>query len=282
MLVDAHHHFWTYSTDEYGWIDPESMGQIARDFGPADLRAVLDAAGVDAAVSVQARQTLDETRWLLSMADQSPWLAGVVGWAPLAADDARDRLAELATHPKLRGVRHVVQDEPDDRFLLGDAFNRGVAALADFGLVYDLLIFERHLPVAAEFVDRHPAQPFVLDHLAKPPIAGGEIQSWKQGLAELAQRPNVSAKVSGLVTEADWSSWRSEDLVPCLDAALEAFGPDRLMFGSDWPVCLLASEYQRWKQLVDDWAAALSPSERGRLMGGVACEVYGLCPEGVL
>ncbi|MEQ8847692.1 amidohydrolase family protein [Botrimarina sp.] len=280
MIVDAHHHFWDYSPDEYGWIDPESMGGIARNFAPGDLRAVLDAAGVDAAVSVQARQTVDETKWLLSLADDAPWIAGVVGWAPLAAADARERLAELA-HPKLCGVRHVVQDEPDDRFLLREDFNRGVAALLDFELVYDLLVFERHLGVAAEFVDRHPSQPFVLDHLAKPPINSGELQGWRRGLGELAQRPNVYAKLSGLVTEADWTRWRREDLLPCLDAALESFGPDRLMFGSDWPVCLLASGYEDWKRIIDDWAAPLSPSERSRLMGGVACEVYGLCPEGV-
>lgn len=275
MIVDAHQHFWRYAPEEYGWIGPE-MGAIARDFMPADLAATLSAAGVAGAVSVQARQTLAETEWLLDLADAHPFLLGVVGWAPLAAPDAGETLARLAERPKLRGVRHVVQDEPDDAFLAGEAFNRGVARLAPLGLTYDLLVLDRQLPQTIAFVDRHPDQPFVLDHLAKPPAKRGELEPWRGNLKRLAERPNVCCKLSGLVTEADWRGWTPEGLHPYLDAALEAFGPRRLMFGSDWPVCLVASDYPRWLHLVRGWAAPMTEGERGALLGGNAIDFYGL------
>lgn len=274
MVVDSHHHFWRYSVEEYDWID-DSMSQIARDFLPSDLKEVTAAAGVDAVVSVQARQSLEETRWLLEMADSDPLIAGVVGWAPLA-DPAIECVLDEIAHPKLKSLRHVVQGEPDDDFILGDAFNAGVAKLAARGLAYDILIFERHLPQTIQFVDRHPEQRFVLDHIAKPKIAAGEIDPWRANLAELAKRENVSCKLSGVVTEADWSAWTPDSIRPYLDATLEAFGPERLMFGSDWPVCLVATEYAAWKSLIEEWAAPLSESQRESLFGGCASMVYGL------
>lgn len=275
MIIDSHHHFWNYSVEEYGWID-DSMSAIARSFTPADLNAEIDALGIDGVVSVQARQTVEETEWLLKLAEANDFIKGVVGWVPLAEENVGDTLASFAGRKKLKAVRHVVQDEPDNRFIMGDNFNRGVAQLADLGLVYDILIFERQLPASIEFVDRHPNQSFVLDHIAKPKIADAEIEPWKDNFFELAKRENVVCKLSGTVTEDDWKNWSLASLKPYLDAALEAFGPDRLMFGSDWPPCLLACGYADWYQLVRDWAAPLSDTEKANLFGNVAIRAYHL------
>ena len=273
--IDSHHHLWKYSELEFGWIS-EVMQPLRRDFLVSDLTAELAAAGVQGTVAVQARQTLDETRWLLQCADQCPGIRGVVGWAPLAAPDFERELEELVTHPRLKGLRHVLQDEPDDHFMLGDAFNRGVAALSGAHLVYDVLIYERHLPVAAKFVDRHPDQRFVLDHLAKPHIRRQELEPWHENLRELALRPNVSCKVSGMVTEADWQRWSIDDLRPYFETALECFGPERLLAGSDWPVCLLGTSYSRWWQTLGELVGELSTSEQQAILGGNAIRIYGL------
>ena len=277
LVVDAHHHLWSYSPESHAWIDPKSMNAIARDFGVDELAETAASAGVDAVVSVQAEQSVEETARLLAFAETSPIIAGVVGWAPLASPDIASQLDAL-DHPRLKGIRHVVQDEPDDDFLLGSAFNAGVALLAERGLVYDILIYAQHLPVATRFVDRHPEQRFVLDHAAKPPIRTGDLGEWRRGIEEIARRQNVVCKVSGLVTEADWKSWSSTDLLPVWDVVLEAFGPHRMMFGSDWPVCLLACDYARWLQTVLEFASSLTEDERARLFGGVAVDVYGLSP----
>ena len=275
MVIDSHHHFWRYNSVEYGWIS-EQMALLRRDYLPDDLEHEITAAGVDGAISVQARQSLAETDWLLNLADQHDFIKGVVGWAPLVSAGIRTDLERLANRKKLKAVRHVLQDEPDENYMLRDDFNRGVALLEEFGLVYDILIFERHLRQTIEFVDRHPAQIFVLDHIAKPRIRDAIISPWRENLKELARRSNVFCKLSGLVTEADHQSWTAEQLRPYMDAALEAFGTERLMFGSDWPVCLLACGYQRWSQIVSDWAASLTPAERGRVMGQTAIEAYNL------
>ena len=208
--------------------------------------AELRDAGVDGSVVVQARQSVEETRWLLEVAAEDEAIRGVVGWLPLASAELPALLREFAGGGKLKGVRHVVQDEPDDDFILRDDFNRGVAALLDTGLVYDILIYERHLPQAAGFVERHPKQVCVLDHLAKPRIKERILEPWRENLSRLAEHDNVFCKLSGLVTEADWGAWTLDGLRPYLDAALEAFGAERLMAGSDWPVCLLASGYGQW------------------------------------
>ena len=275
MVVDSHHHLWRYDPAQLGWIDVASMSAIARDFLPEDLLAETRGAGVSAVVSVQAAQTIAETKLLLGFAEQTAEIAGVVGWAPLVARDIDDQLAALQ-HPLLKGVRHIVQDEPDDSYLLRDDFNRGVAALEKYDLAYDVLVFERQLPAAIEFVDRHPEQRFILDHLAKPRIADGEIEPWRANLTEIARRPNVVCKVSGVATEASWSDWNLETITPYLDVAIEAFGARRLLFGSDWPVSLLAVGYSEWIKTVDDWSVPLSDTERERLFAGNAIEAYRL------
>ena len=275
MRIDAHQHFWRYDAAEYGWID-EPMATLRRDFLPPESAELMAAAGVDACVAVQARQSIEETRALLALADAHPSIAGVVGWIDLQADDVRAQLEEWSAHPRLVGVRHIAQSEPDDRFLLQPAFCRGIAELDEFGLAFDLLIYTRHLPVAAELVSRFPRQRFVLDHLAKPPIARGEIREWERDLRRLAGCPNVYAKLSGLVTEADWSRWTTRDIAPYLDVAVDAFGASRLMIGSDWPVCLVASDYARTMHLVTDYVAALPERDREAILGGNAARFWRL------
>jgi L-fuconolactonase len=273
--IDAHQHFWKYSEAQYSWID-RNMGRLKRDFLPADLRPEIARTRVAATIAVQACQTVEETRWLLELADAHSFVAGVIGWVDLCADDVTARLAELAKHPKLVGVRHVVQAEPDDRFLLRDDFCRGVAELRQFGLVYDILIYPRHLAVAADFVAKFERQPFVLDHLAKPEIRDGAIDRWARDLRRLAECPHVSCKISGLVTEADWDRWTPADLRPYLDVAFECFGSDRLIAGSDWPVCTLAAEYSQWWTILRDYVAGRPASERDSILGGNARRVWGL------
>jgi L-fuconolactonase len=266
MHIDAHQHFWIYDLNEYEWID-DSMAALRRDFLPHDLKVELEGAGFHGSVAVQARQTLEETQWLLELADHSPLILGVVGWVDLRSPEVGSQLKRLAANPKLVGVRHIVQSEPDDRFLLQPDFLRGISLLEDFDLAYDILIYTRQLPAAAEFVERFPRQRFVLDHLAKPPIRSGEIDSWAEGIRRLAQSPNLFCKLSGLVTEADWRSWTPEEITPYLDIAFEAFGPDRLMIGSDWPVCLAAASYARTMQVVKNYLDALKPECRESVLG---------------
>ncbi|MEN1682134.1 MAG: amidohydrolase family protein [Planctomycetota bacterium] len=276
-MIDSHHHLWAYSQREYGWID-DSMAVIARDFNVADLRNAAEGAGVTGTVAVQARQVVEENDALLKAADEDAFVLGVVGWLPPTEQAAAAEVERHAGQAKLRGYRYVAQDEPDNRFLARDEFNAAVARVfaAPGDLVYDILIFERQLPAAIEVVDRHPSGRFVLDHLAKPRAAAGEVEPWRANLSELAERENVACKISGLVTEADWANWSLDSLRPYLDATLEAFGPKRLMFGSDWPVCLLATGYERWLETVTAWAAPLSVTERASLFGGCAIDAYRL------
>ena len=273
--IDAHHHLWRYTLEEFGWLD-DSMGALRRDFLPQDLLHELTAAGIDGTVAVQARQTLEETRWLLQLADGCSAIRGVVGWAPICGKEFSSVMEEFAGQPKLKGLRHVIQAEPDENFILREDFNAGIRSLQGRGLVYDILIFERHLPQAIRFVDAHPQQSFVLDHVAKPKIADGEIEPWAGSIRELAKRENVSCKISGMVTEAKWDSWSAETLRPYLDVVIEAFGPKRLMAGSDWPVCLVACEYGRWFRLLRDYFQDFSAGEQARVFGETAIDVYGL------
>jgi L-fuconolactonase len=274
MKIDAHHHFWHYNTRDYGWISDE-MAVLRRDFLPADLKPELDRAGIDRVVSVQARQCVEETEWLLKLAEENDFIAGVVGWLPIASPEFPALLEQFAANPKLRAIRHVVQDEPDDRFILGEAFNRGIDRLLSAHLVYDILIFERHLPYAIEFVKNHsPEQVFVLDHIAKPKIAAGEMQPWADNLRKLAAFPNVFCKLSGLVTEADIRSWTPDQLRPYVETVLDAFEPGRVMFGSDWPVCTCATNYSAWRGLVGDFISRLSEHEQAQIMGGTALKAY--------
>ena len=244
-------------------------------FSRRDLEKEIRETGMDGVVTVQARQTLEETRWLLTMAAENSFIKGVVGWVPLAEPSAYTVLESFAEEPRLRAVRHVIQSEPDG-FLMRKDFNTGVSMLRKMGLAYDLLIHERQLPEAILFVDQHPQQVFVLDHLAKPRIKEQLFDPWRKNLQELARRENVFGKISGLVTEADFSSWNEAQLRPYYETALEAFGADRLMFGTDWPVCLLACSYRRWYDVVRNFTAALSPPERADIFGGTAERAYGL------
>jgi L-fuconolactonase len=273
--IDAHHHLWRYSDEEYGWID-DSMGVLRRDFLPTDLTSEMSAAGVDGALAVQARQTLEETRWLLELADDCDAIRGVVGWAPIATPEFQAILEQFGERPKLKGLRHVIQAEPDENFILRDDFNAGIRALQNTGLVYDILIYERHLPQTVQFVDVHPKQVFVLDHIAKPRIREGVLEPWASQIRELARRENVWCKVSGMVTEADWKHWAPEGLRPYLDVVVEAFGTNRLMVGSDWPVCLVGCGYRQWFELLREYFAAFGEAERDKVFGLTATEVYRL------
>ena len=275
MKIDSHHHFWNYNHREYGWIDAEKA-VLRRDFLPNDLKPALDAAGIDGVVSVQARETVEETEVLLVYAAEHSFIRGVVGWVPLADRNFADELARLAANPSLKGIRHVVQDELDDDFILGSAFNRGVGLLRELDLVYDILIYERHLPQTIQFVDRHPKQVFVLDHIGKPRIRDGSFAAWREAVTRIAERPNVTCKISGMVTEADPLHWTEQQLQPYLEAVLESFGPKRLMFGSDWPVCLLGCSYGRWVGIVSDFLSRLSDSEQAQIFGQTATDIYKL------
>jgi L-fuconolactonase len=273
MIVDAHQHFWRYGPREYDWID-DRMVALRRDFMPADLAPHMEQAGIDVTIAVQTRQTIEETEWLLQLAGAHAFIAGVVGWVDLRADDVAARVERLCGQPRMAGIRHVVQSEPDDRFLLDVAFGRGIAALGQAGLAYDILIYPRHLPVAAEFVGRFPTQTFVLDHLAKPEIRKGAINEWARDIRRLAAAPNVWCKLSGLVTEADWQTWTPQQIEPYLDVAFECFGAGRLIAGSDWPICTLASDYSRTMAVVRDYLGPFTSAERAAVLGENARMVY--------
>lgn len=273
--IDAHHHLWRYSPEEYGWIDDE-MAALRKNFLPQDLTRELAAAEIDGTIAVQARQTMDETRWLLQMADECEAIRGVVGWAPIAGENFPGVMEEFEHRPKLKGLRHVIQSEKDENYILREDFNSGIRTMLGSGLVYEILIYERHLPQTIDFVDEHPDQSFVLDHLAKPLIREETLEPWATRMRELGRRENVCCKLSGMVTEADWSAWTPESLRPYLDVVVEAFGAERLMAGSDWPVCLVASGYGRWFEVLRQYFAAFSVDERAAVFGETATAVYGL------
>jgi L-fuconolactonase len=273
--IDAHHHLWRYTPEEYEWIDDE-MAALRRDFLPQDLMREIAAAGIDGTVLVQSRQTMDETRWLLKMADECDAIRGVVGWAPIAGEDFPGVMEEFEFRPKLKGLRHIIQAEKDENYILREDFNSGIRTLLGSGLVYDILIYERHLPQTIDFVDEHPEQVFVLDHVAKPLIRQGALEPWATQMRELGKRENVWCKISGMVTEADWAAWTPESLRPYLDVTVEAFGVERLMAGSDWPVCLVASDYVRWFEVLRKYFVGFSETEKDAVFGGTAIAVYGL------
>ena len=274
LTIDAHHHLWRYRAPEYGWIS-DAMASLRRDFLPAGLEQEIRAAGVQGTVAVQARETVEETNWLLECARSLPAIRGVVGWAPLASDNLAAVLDGWSEERRLVGLREIAQGKPAG-FLDDELFNRGVRKLAERNLTYDVLIFQNQLPEAIRFVDAHPRQRFVLDHAAKPRIAAAELEPWRTHMHELARRENVVCKVSGMVTEADWERWTPEALQPYLDLCVEAFGPGRLMVGSDWPVCLVAASYSRWWEVLRQYFAAFGAEEKKRIFGGNAVEFYAL------
>jgi L-fuconolactonase len=273
MRIDAHQHFWKYNAAEYGWIS-DAMPELKRDFLPHDLKPLLAESGFDGSIAVQATRTLEEVRWLVELGEHNDFIKGVVGWIDLCLPELSVQLGQFARHPKFVGVRHVLQDELDDEFMLRADFRRGIAQLAEYGLTYDLLVYPRHLPVAVRLVQEFRDQRFVLDHIAKPPIADGVIEPWKRDIEELANSENVWCKVSGMVTEARWKQWRAEDFLPYLDVVFEAFGPGRLMAGSDWPVCTLSSGYGETIGIVNDYICQLPVDERERVLGGNCAQFY--------
>ncbi|MEV4069240.1 amidohydrolase family protein [Nonomuraea fuscirosea] len=275
--IDAHHHVWDLSARPHAWLEQRAMAPVRRTFTLDDLAGPAAAAGVSRTVLVQVVADPAETREFLALAAGSPLVAGVVGWIDLTAPDAADALAELTALPGgLVGVRHGVQSEPDPAWLNRPDVRRGLAAVAAAGLAYDLLTLPHQLPAAIDTVTALPELTFVLDHLSKPPIAAGELEPWRGRIRQLAERPNVSCKLSGLVTEADWTGWRVDDLRPYAEVVLEAFGPERVMFGSDWPVCLLAAEYGQVSRAADELCAGLSEAERAEVFAGTARRAYRL------
>lgn len=271
--IDAHQHFWQYNESDYVWMGPEHEA-IRRDFLPDDLAPLLESIGFDGSVTVQARQMVEETEWLLELAGRSDHVLGVVGWLDLCSDEIGDQIERFASDPYLKGVRHVVHDEPDDDFMLRPRFRHGVSLLEPAGLAYDLLLFPRHISRAIRLVDEFPNQRFVVDHIAKPPIADGGTEPWAADMRELAKRENVTCKLSGMVTEADPNAWKPADFEPYLDIVLDAFGADRLMIGSDWPVCTLADEYGPVMRIVLDYIERLSRREREAITGATCAGFY--------
>jgi L-fuconolactonase len=274
MVIDSHVHFWKYNKKDYAWID-DSMKVLKKDYLPTDIEPVLKRNNVDGCIAVQADQTELETRFLAELSVTHPVIKGVVGWTDLRAPDIEKRLRDLKGYPSIKGIRHIVQSEPDD-FLYNEAFRKGVSLLPEFGFTYDILIYARQLRAAIDFVAEFPEHSFILDHCAKPVIRNKEINEWKKNMQELAAFPNVSCKVSGLFTEAKWKDWSPADFYPYLDTVFESFGAGRLLFGSDWPVMLLSGIYVQWKSLLEKYMENYVQEDKDKVFGLNAVRVYGL------
>jgi len=273
--IDAHQHFWVYNQEEYKWID-ESMVKLRRNFLPSHLNRELKRNGIDFCVTVQARQTLQETKWLLELSQNNPFIKGVVGWIDLKNNSVRQDLEKFAAYKKFKGVRHLLQDEDDDRYMLQPDFKKGLSQLKKFDLTYDILIYPRHIKYACTLVYEFPHQKFIVDHLVKPLIKEGKIELWKKDIRKLAKADNVFCKLSGMVTEANWNSWKQEDFIPYMETLLEVFGPNRLLFGSDWPVCTVAAKYEQVLGIVTNFISSLSQAEQAHIMGQNAIDFYNL------
>jgi L-fuconolactonase len=273
MIIDSHQHFWQVGRFDYPWMSPE-VEVLCQDYLPSDLEPILNRCGVEKTILVQASNSLDETRWLLSLADRCSFIAGVVGWVDLTRDDVDGRLLEFSAHSRFKGVRHLVESEPADDWLIQESVLNRLRQLSSHGVSYDLLVHTRHLKYAKTVAEKCPELRLVIDHLAKPPIAGGKIDEWAREMKQVASCANVWCKLSGLVTEANWKDWRIDDLKPYVDTALEHFGPQRMMFGSDWPVCLLAASYDRILETAQTLLAELNDEERDRVFANNAIEFY--------
>jgi len=275
LKIDAHQHFWRHDPAIHTWMD-HRMKILQRDYLPDQLLPLLQAQQIDGCVAVQADSSLRENDFLLGLAADHPWILGVVGWVDLQSPALGEQLASFSSNPKAVGVRHIVQDEPDDRFLDAETFRAGVRSLPEHQLTFDLLIYERQLPAAIDFVRALPDVPMVLDHIAKPRIADAVLEPWSSQIRELARAPHLMCKLSGIVTEAAWLEWTPSDLAPYLETAIEAFGPERLMLGSDWPVCRLAAEYPRVRSTVESFLEQFSAAERSAIEGENARRFYRL------
>ncbi|SMG27318.1 amidohydrolase family protein [Arenibacter troitsensis] len=275
MIIDSHQHFWKYNPVKHSWIN-EQMSVIRRDFLPSDLKPVYVKNGVDGCVAVQADQTLAETDFLLEHAHNNAFVKGVVGWVDLRSADVDKDLEKYAKDKHLKGYRHIVQEEADHNFMLRPDFLRGISKLEQYGAVYDILIFPHQLGATLELVKKFPNQKFVIDHIAKPYIKDGFYDGWATMMKEVAKHENVFCKISGMITEADFKSWTPEQIHPYMLLALEAFGPERCMYGSDWPVCLVAGTYTQVMELTTNFISSLSTTEQAAIMGLNAVEFYGL------
>jgi L-fuconolactonase len=273
--IDAHQHFWIFDPVRDSWINDEML-VIKRDFLPADLLPVLKQNGIDGCVAVQASQSEEETRFLLALAAESPEVKGVVGWVDLKASDLDKRLQHYKQYDKLKGFRHILQSEPDKQYMLQSQFQKGIARLQKHGYTYDILIYPEHLPYAVQLAGGFPDQQFVVDHLAKPHIKDQKISDWQKDIQSLAKHQNVHCKISGMLTEANWNSWKTEDFTSYFDVVFNAFGINRVMFGSDWPVCLLAGGYEGTMQVINNYCAKLSATEQALFWGDNATSFYNL------
>lgn len=274
MKIDSHQHFWKFHPIKNSWIE-DHMKVIRRDFLPDDLHPILEENTIDGCIAVQADQSEEETEFLLSLADNNSFIKGVVGWVDLRAENIKERLSHFTKFNKLKGIRHIVQAEPDD-YMMDEKFQRGISFLDQFELTYDILVFPSQLPAAIKLAHKFPNQKFVVDHIAKPMIKDGKLEPWKRDMQTLAKYPNVWCKVSGMVTEANWNSWLIEDFKSYLDVVFQSFGSDRIMFGSDWPVCLLAASYQQQLEIIETYISPFSPEDKRNIMGGNAINFYNL------
>lgn len=275
MVIDSHQHFWIYETEKHAWID-DDMKVIRKNFLPEDLKIVYQENNIDGCVAVQADQTLAETDFLLDLADKNDFIKGIVGWVDLRAVNIDEVLKQYSKFSKLKGFRHVVQGETDHNFMLRPAFLNGIAALEKYNFTYDILIFPHQLGAALELVRRFPNQKFVIDHIAKPYIKDGFYDGWASLMKAISEYQNVYCKLSGMTTEADYNNWTSEQIEPYMQLVLEAFGTDRILFGSDWPVCLVAGNYTKTKELITNFIAKLNSEEQAAIMGGNAVQFYNL------
>lgn len=275
MIIDSHQHFWKYNSEKHSWID-DDMSVIRRDFLPSDLEQVYKDNDIDGCVAVQADQTIDENNFLIDLATKNNFIKGIVGWVDLRDNNVETELEKYSEEDKIKGFRHVVQGEPDHNFLLRSHFTRGVSLLEKYNFTYDILVFPHQLGAVLEFVKQFPNQKFVIDHMAKPYIKDGFYDGWAASMQAIAKHENVSCKLSGIITEADFKSWTPHQINPYLNLIMEAFGSQRTMFGSDWPVCLVAGNYRKVKDLVTNYIATLSHSEQDAIMGNNAIQFYNL------
>jgi len=275
MVIDSHQHFWKYEEVKHSWIDDE-MAAIRRDFFPSDLKFVYQENNIDGCVAVQADQTIEENTFLLELSKENDFVKGIVGWVDLRSENIKEDLEKYTSYSKMKGFRHVVQGEPDNNFLLRPNFLRGISYLENYNYVYDILVFPHQLGAVLEFVKRFPNQKFVIDHIAKPYIKDGFYDGWAVLMREIAKHQNVYCKVSGMITEADYKTWTPEQVEPYMQLVLDSFGVDRIMYGSDWPVCLVAGSYKKVVSLTANFISNLSVTEQNSIMGGNATAFYNL------
>ena len=283
LTIDSHQHYWDFARKDqfdYGWLGEPQHAAINRTYLPDDLKPLIDEVGVDRTVFVQTQHNLDENRWVLDLAEQHDFILGVVGWVDLASEDCEAQLLEFKDHPKFVGIRHITHDEPDDDFIMRDDVLRGLKVLEKHQVPFDLLFFVKHLKHAQTLGQRFPELPMVIDHLAKPEIKDQRTDNWSENFRAAAACPNIFCKLSGMITEADWKHWKPTDLRPYVESALELFGPERLMFGSDWPVCELAGSYRQVYEALVEVLGPLSDTEREQIFGGTATRFYGLAANG--